>query len=443
MNPNNDSNPSFEDILTKFGDLVASKRGKPLIEAEEIIIRGTFNDESYLEMAEKSDYKVNYLQRTLASRFFGQLTRTFGTEINKNNLVIMIEKLVANDTGENSYSKYLNKVRGGLPPDISNFYGRVNEIEKVKNLIDGNNCICLVGVAGIGKSALAAKVMADISLEKKAKFDCFVWKPVSHKPPLKDLVTELLAIIDPVHNFSGLPENINSRISVLVKLLQKKSCLVVLDDFSANTDETVYQSFLRRLVEEQHNSCFVLASRTIEDIVEELIQAKRSIDSFKLEGLDESTAMQLLSQYGLKDENKCHELIKKYRGNPSELEAVALKISKFFGNEKTFFQNPTTLVSNKMASMLDEMFAKTLTNLQTQVLFYIAEIDDESSISLSKLLKGIKKKIQISNSEIISVLEKLEQYSLLEKRQSATKEMTFAIQPAIKKYIKTNLLAVS
>ena len=92
--------------------------------------------------------------------------------------------------------------------------------------------------------------------------------------------------------------------------------------------------------------------------------------------------------------------------------------------------------------MLDEMFAKQLTSLQTQVLSYIAAMEDESSIGLAKLLQDLKKKIRISNSEIINALEKLEQYSLLEKRQSGTKEMTFAIQPAIKKYIKINRLSL-
>ena len=176
-----------------------------------------------------------------------------------------------------------------------------------------------------------------------------------------------------------------------------------------------------------------------------MIQAKRPIDCFKLEGLKPAAAMQLLSTQGLNDEEKCYELIQKYRGNPSELEAVAHRIRNVFGSEEIFFQNPTTLVSNKFESMLDEIFTKQLTKFQQQVLAYIAKTTDEldCAIKLTKLLIGLKENMKlVSTSEVVKAIEKLEQCSLIEKKQSPGEEISFAIQPIIKKYIKTNYLTL-
>lgn len=446
MDSTNDSSPSLEEALNIVNHLVSLKRGKSLSKPEIALIRGAWNEQNYKQMADDSNYTVNYLQRNLAPKLFDDLTRIFGSEVNKNNLKTIF-KILLDEHVNNNYS-FLNKVRGSLPPDISKFYGRTTEISHLKNLMCSNRCISIVGVTGIGKSALAAKLMADVISEKKPHFDCLIWKSVSHRPLLQDLVTDLLTLIDPVYNCSHLPDNTHSRISILIKLLQKKPCFVVLDDFSVpfqnhETDFIDYRWFLRRLVEEQHQSCFIFTSRQLQDITKELIQAKRPIDCFKLEGLKPAAAMELLSAQGLKDREKCYELIQKYRGNPSELEAVVHRIRNVFGSEEIFFQNPTTLVSNKFESMLDEMFSSQLTKFQKQILAHIAKVTDEldCAIKLTKLLVGLKENIElVSTSEVVKAIEKLEQCSLIEKKQSPGEEISFAIQPVIKKYIKTNYL---
>ena len=445
--PNHSS--SFEEILNVVNSLVNSKRGKSLSKPEIVLIRGAWNEEGYKQMADNSNYTVNYLQRNLAPKLFEDLTNILGSEINKNNLKTIFKILINEYRNDDNY--FLNKVRGSLPPDISKFYGRTAEVSHLRDLVCNNRCVSLVGVAGIGKSALVAKLMADFMLEENSPFDCFIWKIVSDGVILRDLVAELLSLIDPIHNFSNLPDNTHAIISLLIEFLQRKKCLIVLDDFSIsfeNNDD--YRYLLRRLVEEQHQSCVVLTSRQMQDIIKELIQAKRPIDFFKVEGLDPSAAIQILLERGLSDEEKCYELIEKYRGNPSELEAVAHRIHNLFGSEQTFFQNPTTLISTKFSSMLDEMFAKQLTEFQKRVLTYIAQKttnESGSGIKLTKLLTDLKKNMKLaSTSEIINAIEKLEQFSLIEKNQknqSPPEETSFTIQPIIKKYIKTNFVALT
>ena len=445
---NSSNNPrKFEDILEKFNILVTSRRGKSLSKAEMVLIKGIWEEKSYTEIAKNSDYAFNYLHTTLAPRFFKQLTRILGEgEINKHNFKTILEKLTDKEPYSHLPPKYLYKILGGSLPDFSKFYGRTDEFSQLKEKIisNENRCISILGVAGIGKSTLAAKLIASISLEKQVSFNCFIWKSVAHRPPLQDLVLELLAEVDFMHNLSSLPDNDSSRISALLKALRKKNCLIVLDDFSFPDTDVAYRTFVQRLVEEDHKSCFVFTSRELQDITKEL-SLSRPIDYFRLEGLDNTAAMQILFDLGLKDTGKCEQLITKYRGNPSELKELAHRIHNLFGSEKTFFQNPTTLVSTKFSLMLDEMVNNKLTKLQKQVLQYIDEKTNElNSIKLTKLLTDLKKNIGIkSSSEIVRAIEKLEEFSLIEKQQSAEEDETsFTIQPIIRKYIKTNSLAL-
>ena len=175
----------FENALDKFNNLVASKRGKSLSKAEVTVIRGIWQEKSYTEIADSSDYTVNYLQRTLAPKMFKELTRSLGEgEINKNTLRILFERLTVH---EEISLEHLNKIRGDILPDISEFYGRSAEISHLESEISSNHnrCITILGVAGIGKSTLAAKLLADLSLREKRKIDCFIWKSVVFSSTIK------------------------------------------------------------------------------------------------------------------------------------------------------------------------------------------------------------------------------------------------------------------
>ncbi|MCF2151969.1 NB-ARC domain-containing protein [Desmonostoc muscorum LEGE 12446] len=450
---------AFDKALVIVNDLVFAKRGRYLNEPEITVIKGAWNNRDYEEIAEKSRFSVNYLQRGVATRLFDILTKTIGNgeKVSKKNLRNFLEQLAeeydaqfGSQTEQSLSYQNLGQVIGGQPPDITNFYGRTSELELLKELITKQRCIALVGVAGIGKTTLAAKLIAELGVEVKPTFDCLIWKSVAHAPLLHDLVADLLELLNPAEPKSNCPECTQAMITVLLKQLQARRYLIVLDEFEAlfqtnNLAQRLdYRLFIRRLVEEQHQSCLLLTSRVLLHELNDLIAAKRPIQFFKIEGLDADAAMHFLSSKGLTNNEKCHRLIKTYRGNPSELEALVERINHFFaGSTEKFLENETTLVSSKIEAMLNHVFSQILTEIERIILIHIAEeiVSISQPLGFTTLLNNLKekKKIFVSTLELIKALEKLERQSLIEStKDPVTKEISFSLQPVIRKYIMTD-----
>lgn len=454
---------TFERALVLVNNLVFATRGRYLTEPEILVLRGTWNHREFVEIAENSPYSVNYLQRGVACRLWDVLSKIIGNgeRVNKKNLRYLLEKFAENHCPTSSLDQKQSvpisnslQIIGSQPPDVSNFYGRTKELSILKELIIKQRCIALVGVAGIGKSALAAKLLGEYILASEPIFDYLIWKSVSHTPPIEDLLDDVIQLIQPSDTQISLPKSSQGIITEFIKNLQSHRCLIVLDASEAlfqrnNLEHRLeYRTFFQRLVEEQHQSCLLLTSRFLPDEINNLVAFDRPVQSLKIEGLDPEAATQFLSGQGLNNSEECKKLINTYRGNPLELKAALNRIYHFFPSAKIFFENPTTFVSDQFQEMLNQIFSKDILNeLERYIMIFLAE---ESTLSLKcvtfgDLLIGIKNnyKVYVSTSELIAALEVLEKYSLIEScKDPVTKELNFSLQPVIKKYIKTDPLGL-
>lgn len=457
-------NMAFDEALAVVNYLIFAERGKYLSEAEIIVVKGAWNNQDYEEIANESTYTLNYLQRVVAARLWDTLSKTIGNgeRVTKKKLRNILERLtkehnstkLARSTKDQLSQKNI-EITGRNFPDLSTFCGRARELAHLKELINKQRCITLIGVAGIGKSALAAKLLSELSVDAQSNFDCLIWKSVAHAPSFQDLVAELIELIQPLEPPSdNLPKYSQAMISMLIKHMQSRSCLLVLDGYDSLfktvdlSQRLEYSLFFRRFIEELDKSCLLLTSRFLPGEIENMIEAERPVELLKIEGLDTDTAIKFLSAQGLMEQEKCNDLIETYRGNPSELKAVVNRINHFFaGSTEKFFQNQTTLVSSKFETMLNEMFGQLLSQLQRQILIYIAEkiVLTSKPIKFNQLLNDMKQNQTASTStlELIKALEKLETQSLIESlKDPITKEISFTLQPVIKKYITTDPLGL-
>ncbi|MBD2512780.1 MULTISPECIES: NB-ARC domain-containing protein [unclassified Nostoc] len=454
-----------KEAIQAIDDLVFAKQGRWLEEPEKIVLRSAWLDLDYKDIAENSLYDINLLQRRVAPKLWVLLTGILGSgeKVTKKRLRGIVEKQIL--LADKEPAKW-NEAAAGVPilsgnlPDTSNFYGRTPELAMLKELIAQERCVAIVGTAGVGKSALVAKLVQTLRMGSY-EFNNFIWKSVSYSPLLTDLVADLLRILAYSENQElNLPESIQARTSKLFDYLRSHRCLVILDSAESllqgdrNTDSNAYGrqyaeygTFFNRIIEEQHQSCLLLTSREPFIDFNRLQKKGQPVRTVKLEGLGKE-ALEIFRLYGLTNEDKWGDLIQTYRGNPLSLKMLAEKIQRFFcGSVKDFLDFQTVLMTDILQESLDELFEEKgrLTILEKRIMFYLTEeLAQESvnSITLSELLKNFKnrQKCEVTTSEVLEAIEALYERSLIEQERNDSKEVLLSLEPQVVKYVCTYAL---
>jgi hypothetical protein len=452
------------EAIALIDKLVLTKQGRHLQPPEIVVLEAAWDDKDYKQMALNSGYSNSILQYQTAPKLWTLLTGILGEgeKVTKKRLRSILERRkLPSDGLEVAASNTSPPILQGQPPQVTNFSGRHAELDALKEQIVKQRCVVVIGGAGIGKTALVAKLIQELSAAPQWGFECLIWQSISYSPLLPDLVDEL-------NQMFGISLEDRSRsgrdgVAVLIEQLRNRRSLVVLDggeailqgeknnDFNPYGERYAeYRVFLRRLVEEQHQSCLILTTREPFEDLNLLELAKRPVSSLKVEGLDVKAARQFLSFHRLTNQEGCDRLIQTYRGNPSELEAVASRINYFFGGSlEKFFESKSTFLSHHSQAMLSQQFSRVglLSDLQRQILIYLAEqlAKNPTPISFAQLDSYFRsyQNASASMSKLIEALEKLDRRSLIESSQNATtKEVSFTLSPVVKKYVLTDPLGL-
>lgn len=348
-----------------------------------------------------------------------------------------MQSLVSQHSSLPSYqSPVLNRVDLSEAIDSSIFYGRAAELTQLEQWIvqDGSRLIAVLGLGGIGKTALLAKLAQRI----QHYFDFVIWRSLRNAPPLVDLLADVLTSLFHPQELD-LPSKSEERMAQLLFYLRDRRCLLILDDVQAILRSNdlfgrylpgyeEYGVFLRRVGEESHQSCLVLSSQEKLREIALLETPTRPIHSLKLAGLPTQDAWQILQEKGLKGEAYWEDMIQQYRGNPLQLKLVATTIQDVFNKDVAeFIKWKTTVVSREN---LDSQFQR-LSPIEKEVMYSLAKSD--KPLSFQQLREQVEK---IGASDLIAALESLGGRSLLEKTTSKNaSELLFNLQPVIKKYV--------
>lgn len=175
------------------------------------------------------------------------------------------------------------------------FVGRSADIQKVMRLLEGEQVVTIAGAGGVGKTALASKVVEQFLEKSNSRFDGIVWLSAKESKlsylgieDVEPTVKNYEQLLDTVLDVMGFPSSINSSLKDKeheIKIVSElyECILIVVDNLETITDENIVD--------------FLLDIRINHPKIKVLITSRRGLGQverrYELKELKEKEAVQL------------------------------------------------------------------------------------------------------------------------------------------------------
>ena len=213
-------------------------------------------------------------------------------------------------------------------PRMRRFFGRDHEISKMADILEAESTTLLVpGIAGIGKTALAAKLLERFTHRRNMLYHrCQDWEG---SRAFLEACAEWLSMIgnnDLSDYVSSTPvPQVNMAVNLIVEGLENSPALIVIDDLHKVADEN-FVAILRGLtlrVPESNELGLVMFSRSFRMVVPEADSSGTTVTHFiPLEGLDQDSSRQILTAMPDIDLQQFLHIYTLSRGHPLVLELI-------------------------------------------------------------------------------------------------------------------------
>lgn len=326
-------------------------------------------------------------------------------------------------------------------PDVANFYGRESELALLTSWLVGERCrvVSILGMGGIGKSALAVTLMHRVAEE----FDAVIWRSLRDAPSPDSLRDELVRLLarEPLSIPLDTPEQ---QLNLLFEFLRTRRVLILLDNMESVMEEAEgsgrilsgfegYARFLRRAAETKHKSCVLLTSREKPNVLAPLEGSHTPVRSLHLGQLETAACEALLQEQQVTGSEPERELlIERYGGNPLALKIVAPTIADLFGGEIASFLEQGELIFGGVRYMLREQFAR-LSAIEESIMLWLAILREPVTVAeLAAVLVD-----PLPRAQLLEALDSLRGRSLIEHGKS---KGSFTLQSVVLEYTTTHLI---
>lgn len=379
------------------------------------------------------------VDRRTIERFF----QTFGLTLEEKDYrkpgLVQRESQIGNAT---AISRIQNRVDWGEAVDVSIFYGRGAELEILEKWIVRDRChlVALLGMGGIGKTSLAAKLGEQI----QENFEYVVWRSLREAPPLQEILISMIQFLsDQQVAKADLPDLIGGCITKLIEYLRSHRCLLILDNAESILQEgqagvyregyESYGEMLKRIGESAHQSCLVLTSREKPRELSALEGETLPVRSLQMRGVETIDGQEILKAKGIHLSNlqtQGSELIQRCAGNPLALKLVATTIQELFDGNVAEFLRQDAIAFDEIRSLLDQHFDR-LSDLEQSIMYWLAI--NREPVSAQELMNDIV--VPVQRTRLLEALKGLLGRSLIERTF-----ISFTQQPVVAEYTTERLI---
>lgn len=328
----------------------------------------------------------------------------------------------------------------GEAPDPNNFFGRKQEILEIERSISLNSyrVVALLGMGGIGKTMMAAKVAQEVS----GQYDYLIWRSVREAPPLKTIIEEFVRFLSQ-QAVESLSNDLDAQIASLLGYLRKGRCLLILDNLesvmqsgshagSYREGYEGYGRFIRAISESEHMGCLLLTSREKPKELNLLNGNTPAVHCFTISGLDVVDTQAMLKDASIGGtENDWAEMGRLSGGNPLVLKVVAGTIQNLFDGKLERFLTEGGVIFGDIRNVLNEQFER-LTLFEQNVIYWLSV--EREPVSLDALYQDLG--TSVLRSDLLDALDSLKRRSLVEKTS-----LGFTLQNVVMEYVTDRLVA--
>ena len=455
---------NVEDVVQWVNNLIVDKTGEHLTPIQEAILTGVWQRQKYPQIAKEFNCSESHVKKE-AAKLWEKLREELGEDLNKLNFRSKVEKKSRISNISHLHDSLLQidnvicgqfiqtitdpKTPSPFPPDSSQnkerspiinlteapefpyFYDRTSELSTLKQWILQANTrlITIYGLSGIGKSAIALKLIEQTQTE----FDYIIWVSLTNTPTLSTLQTEL-------KQFFGRSQQ--PPLPTVIDYFRSSRCLVILDDvqniFSSSqlagqylAGYEDYGKFFKQIATSSHQSCLILLSWEKPREITALEAVNRPARTLHLKGLGEQST-EILREKELTDEEKWSDLIALYQGHPSWLNIIASTIVELFdGSVSQFLADETDIFLGDLEPLLESHLER-LSDSEKKVLYWLASQNEAVDISRQPTDSDL------SQSEFWQAIQSLARRGLVEKVLVGGRSMFF-LNPVFKAYIQCKL----